>query len=362
MAKLPISAISCQELKMHARLILLFLISLITSRGWSGIWGYEGERDAYLDIVWEYRLNSFSRASYGHGVENLFYSFEEKTNKSLHPGKLRKVGIKLYTASGNGIATPTNLVKAVIDHLKRRGFKKDELFIIDLNERELRESGFIPPLSKKAKGVLFEGVPIYILDSEKYYDPLWYYESPLPAQSQLAHSAELIGGYGMEIKAGERKSFLAKPLLTEVDFWINLPVILDHQTLGISGVLTNATLGNISNRDRFHVSPANAPIAVAEIAAIPELKSGWVFSIITLERFQYMGGPVFNSLYTRSEPLLLMSVNPVILDVLMLNRINHYRNESGFNANEGALPLFTYAENLGLGIMNPKKIKWIRLP
>ncbi len=347
---------------MPKSLILTFLLVLCSPLVGQGFWEHEEERSAYLDLVWEYHLDNFSQRNYSRGVENLFRSFEEKTKKMLVPGKRRKAGIKIYTNSGSGIATPTELVIAVIDKLVQRGFKRSELFILDVSERDLRNSGFLPPLSKKAIEVTFDRVPVYILETENYYDELWYHESPLPSQSQLAHSAELIGGYGEEKGVSDRKSFLAKPLITDVDFWINLPMALDNQIFGITGALTNATLWAISNRDRFFVSPANGPIAIAEIAAIPELKSGWVFSIISLERYQFIGGPIFNSLYTRSEPLLWMSINPVVLDALVMERINYHKKENGFTRIVRNTQVFNYAQSLGLGHYNRKKIRWIHLP
>lgn len=347
---------------MHKLIVLSFFYLFCSPLEVLAFWAYDGERNEYLDLVWEYQLDNFSEKNYNRGIRNLFRNFEEKTGKLLVPGKLRKAGIKVYTNSGSGIATPTELVKAVIDYLVKRGFKRSELFILDVSERELRESGFIPPLSRKEEIVHFEGVPIYILDTKKYYDELWYHESPLPAQSQLAHASELIGGYGEESLGSERKSFLAKPLLTDVDFWINLPMVLDNQIFGITGALTNATLWTISNRERFFVSPANAPIAIAEIAAIPELKSGWVFSIITLERYQFIGGPVFNSLYTRSEPLLWMSVNPVVLDALMMDRINKHKEKNGFSRVIEDAPVFYYAKKMGLGEYDQNQVQWIHLP
>ena len=306
--------------------------------------------------VWEASLGAFSMPDYDRAVESIFAAFEKSTGRLLVPGARGKAGLKVYSDSGPGISTPLKLVRAVASALERRGFSRDALAIVDLDGGRLRSAGFLPPLS--VGGSRFEGIPVIALSSGDYYDPIWFYDNPLPPPNRGLLTDE---DPEREVSESERKSFLSVPLLLEVDFWINLPSYTDHPVLGVNGALVNATLWNASNTMRFFRSPANAPAAVAEMAAIPELRDGWVFTLASLERYQFIGGPVFNSLYTLSEPRLWLSRDPVILDSLMTERINAGRSEAGFRPLPPGLRVLSYAEQIGLGTADTSLARWRKI-
>lgn len=323
-------------------------------------WGYDGTRERFLDRVWDGRLTDFSRESYRTTVHALFREFEAATGRSLNPGRKRLVGLKVYANSGAGLATPRPLVDAVIDELLTRGFLPSEIFLLDLRETWLRDAGFLPQLSRRGdEGATYRGVPVHILEQGQYYDPVWFYDNPLPPQNPGFGGRETTEG---EAQGDDRKSFLPVTLVRDVDYWINLPVVFDHPAFGVSGAIANHTIWNVSNHARFLLSPANAPIAAAEIAAIPELASHLAFHLVTLERYQYIGGPIFNSLYTRSEPRLWLGVNPVVMDSAMLQRINHARVEEGFKALPSEPQILTFAETIGLGTRKVDAVQWIPVP
>ncbi len=310
--------------------------------------------------VWQARLADFGEAAYAQQVEKLMATYEAATGRKLVPGAKKKVGLKIYTDSGPGMATPLPLVKGVIAALERRGFESKNIFLVGLNALRLRMTGFLPSLSSGQTP--FKDHPVYVLESNRYYDPVWFYDSPLPqrfdpifAEKQTADSAN------SSTKDEDRKSFLATPLFLDADFWINLPVYTDHPTLGINGALVNATLWNASNTARFFRSPANAPAAVAEMSAIPELTQTWVFTLTSLEHYQFIGGPFFNSLYTVNEPVVWLSKDPVMMDSLMRDRINSHRKQSGFEPVDEEIRTLEFAETLGVGSTKTKNVKIIRV-
>lgn len=308
--------------------------------------------------VWQARLGAFDDATYEAQVEKMIGIYEQASGRRLAPGAKKKVGLKIYADSGPGLATPIPLVKAVIGALRRRGFGSSEIFLVGLNALRLRMTGYLPSLVSGETP--FSGTPVYVLESGRYYDPVWFYDSPLPQRFDPIFAQEQVKGVSnTSTKDEDRKSFLATPLFLDADFWINLPVFSDHPTLGINGALVNATLWNASNTARFFRSPANAPAAVAEMSAIPELRQTWVFTLVSLQHYQFVGGPFFNSLYTVSEPLLWLSNDPVMLDSLARDRINLHRKKQGFVNVDEEIRTLEFAETLGVGSTRTAQVRLV---
>jgi hypothetical protein len=303
--------------------------------------------------VWEAHLNEFNAADYDRAVEALISAYETATHRRLLPGPKKRVGLKVYTDSGQGLATPIPMVKAVIAAMRRRGFENRNIFLVGLNQLRLRMTGYLPSLVTHLGP--FEGNPIYVLESGRYYDPIWFYDSPLPQRFDPIFAQQQVKGLSGDTSRDEdRKSFLATPLFLDADFWINLPVYTDHPTLGVNGALVNATLWNASNTARFFRSSANAPAAVAEMSDIPELRETWVFTLASLQTYQYIGGPFFNSLYTASEPYVWLSGDPVMMDALMRDRMNRWRRRDGFEPIPEEIRTLEFAETLGVGSTRTK--------
>ncbi len=327
------------------------LLSLIITLGMgSYAWGQEVEDTPLAPelpgTVWKGSLERFDDANYSREVDNLMEQFEEAISQRLIPGEKGKVGLKIYADSGPGLATPIPLVKAVISALVDRGYEKEDIFLVGLNPLRLRFTGFLPSLIT-GEGP-FEGYKIFILESGEYYDPGWFYDSPLPSRFDPVFLADRGDEQVQQLEAN-RRSFLATPLFLEADFWINLPVYTDHPTLGVNGALVNATLWNASNTARFLNSPSNAPAAVAEMSAIPELRQTWLFTIASLQQYQFIGGPAYNSLYTVSDDEIWLSADPVALDTLMLARINRHRERWGFPIVSEEIRTLEFAEVLKVG-------------
>lgn len=315
---------------------------------------------AVSPVIWEADIAGFSDSVYAGNVEKLIERFEAAAGHRLVPGAKGRVGLKIYADSGPGLATPLGLTKAVIAALERRGYTKDKIFLVGLNQQRLRFAGYLPALSSGKSA--FDGHPVYVLESERYFDPVWFYDSPLPSRFDPILAQKSVEGFDAETSLEQdRKSFLATPLFIDADFWINLPVYTDHAVLGVNGALVNATLWNASNTARFFRSPASAPAAVAEMSAIPELRGTWMFTLASLERYQFIGGPWFNSLYSVSEPRLWLGTDPVLMDALMLEKINRHRLKEGFKAVSDDIRTLEFAAILGVGSRKTSDARFVRV-
>jgi hypothetical protein len=326
-------------------------------------WDYEeNTRKDFHGTIWRVPQQPSSQAGYKEKVDALFATFESATGKKLEPGPFGRVALKVYTNSGAGLHTPEGLVRAVIDALLRRGFAKDGICIVDAQEKLLREAGFLPALSQMARaGPYFDGVRVYGLDEGSLQSPTWFYESPLPREYTSPLGREMLQPVMDLDPVKARKSYLPGILLGKVDFWINMPVVSHHPATGMSGALVNASLWNITNATRFFSSPANAPVAVAEISAIPELQASWAMNLVSLEQYQFIAGPAFNANYTDSVPELWMSVDPVVLDANFIQLINRSRQQRGFNRLPEVPEFILYAMQLGLGRGIPSETRFIEV-
>jgi hypothetical protein len=337
----------CKSVKSHFLICLLVGLAVHASASEGSFWGFERERSRYDGQIWKADLEA---KDYAAVTASLLNQFEEITGKRLSPGEKGKAAIKVYTNSGSGLQTPVKLTRAVIAYLLAKGFSRSDLIIIDAREAFLRDAGYLPPVSRLATlGPRFEGVPVIALDADSPTHPTWYYDSPIPREFTTPLGREILQT-PLELDPVEaRKSYLPAPLILDVDFWINLPIPAHHPAFAFSGALANATLWNVTNGARFLNSPANAPVAMAEIAAIPELRDTWALNLQSMEKAQYIAGPQFNAQYTTGLSEIWMSVDPVAMDQASLGVLNKAREEAGFSPFPLVPEFLRYSLQLGLG-------------
>ncbi len=330
-----------------ARLLFLSLVSACVSI--SAI----AATDPKLLLI-EQQLQGFSDQDYNQSVERMLTEYENKTGVGLKPGQLRKCGLKISSQSGLGLSTPKPLIRALGNALMKRGFEKEAVILCDIRQESLRECGFLPQLSSSADS--FEGFPVVAFEPQANK---WSADKKLCYENQVMPRP----GAPMVPWGDPRVSILPKTLYDEVDFWINLPVLSDSKTLGVNGALAAASLGSIANAERFSDNPANASKVAVEVCAIPELSKKNILTILSLERYQVLGGPSFDANWCKSEKVMLASANPVILDFIGLQKINAGRTSRNVETIRPEPAIFSAANagEIKLGTCRPADITLVRL-
>lgn len=297
------------------------------------------------DTVWAVNMPQFEPGDYQRAVRTLIEAFENDGGEPLVPGDRNAVALKLFTAAGPGLMTPPDLVRALANLLEERGFDRQSISLIGHRELRLRECGYLPWEAWLPR--TFEGMPVIAIDSTAPSDPLWSFQSNLPPLYPSRPIYDPVRQDFFETTADD-SSFLLPELIEGVDFWINLPMAAHSDAIGVLGSITNASLMAVTNYRRFLASEANGPIAAVEIAAIPEYRQRWRFTILSLERFQFIGSTAFNSRYTDQVASVYLSRNEAALDAIAWELIAQRRQQWGFDT--GSRPsLLRFAESVGLG-------------
>jgi hypothetical protein len=310
-------------------------------------------------VAWTIGLPAFDRVSYRICLARLLAQYEKKAEISLVPDRFDVIGLKVQTANAPGLCTPRFLVDGVIDLLLRRGFRIDNIFLLDLQAHGMRAAGFLPPLSVGGSG--YREVPVKALVGGDHFRTDWFHESPLPPSPDHAVQVRLKHPGDLDAQRREgRRSYLPTPLMLGKVGWINLPVAKDSASLGVDCAVSNASLWNVGNHRRFLDRKSTAPAAAIEILAVPELWERHLFTVLSLEKFQYSGGRSFQAAYLASRPTLLLSPNPIAIDSVVFELVREEREKHGLLERSKDQLLFQYARSLKLGDAKEAKIEPVR--
>ncbi len=306
-------------------------------------------------VTWQAKLATFDRVAYRVALSRLLVQYEKASGKTIDAKNFDAIGLKVQTSNAPGLATPRALVDATISWLIGRGFEEESIFLLDLHSRGLRSAGYLPGLS--VGGEKYRSFSVKVLSGGGYFRPEWFHESPLPPSPD--HSVQVRLAYPDDLKAQwreGRRSYLPTPLMLGKVGWINLPVAKDSASLGVEAAVANASLWNVGNNRRFLDRKSTAPAAAIEILAVPELWDRHLFSVLSLEKYQYSGGRKFQAAYLGSRPELLLSANPIGVDAAALEVLRAEREKKGLLPRTKDQLLFQYARSLQLGDSEKAKV------
>jgi hypothetical protein len=254
------------------------------------------------------------------------------------------VGLKVFSAPGPNSGTRPAVVAAVVQDLLNAGLRATNIIVWDKRATDLRLAGFYELADRF--GIRVAGC------IESGYDEKTNYDTALIGT--LSWSDLEFGKKGPGIG---RKSYVSKLVSREMTKIINITPMLNHNHVGVSGNLYSLAMGSVDNTARFEVDADALAQAVPEIYALPILGDRVVLNIVDALICQYEGEHLGLLHYSSILNELRFSRDPVALDVLSIQELNHQRELTGAPAVKTNLTLYQNASLLEIGVSDPRRIQ-----
>ncbi len=288
-------------------------------------------------------------------------SWAEAWRVFFEPGDV--VGIKVNPVGAPHVISNAEVIHEIVDGLKTVGLKPKDIVVYDRYRQQVLSAGFhrMSPDGVRQSAAVedFDTIQMDI----NGYDPDHYLEMALVTPGQDPESLRA------------RRSYVAKFLTREVNKLINLAVLKDHQSAGITLALKNLSHGLVNNVYRSHSTPTlNAcGTFIPAVVSLPVIREKTVLHILDGIKALYHGGPGAETpQFVWEHKTLYFATDPVALDRVGWKVIDEKRLQQGMKTIAEARPdeystflnrqpeHVVIAGALGLGESDEKKIDFKR--
>ena len=239
----------------------------------------------------------------------------------VQPGDV--VGIKVNpVGQASGVISGPEVMHEIIAGLNAAGIKNREIVAYDRYRKQFYGGGFdkwLPDGVRIAHAAEdYEGVQ----QGMDGYDPDHYMDMPL-----------VLPGYSIG-DAHARRSYAARFITHDVNKLINLAVLKDHQSAGVTLCLKNLSHGLVNNVCRSHATnSANVCGAfIPAVVSLPTIRNKVVLNILDGIRGLYHGGPSGRPQFVWEHRTLYFGTDPVAMDHVGLKAIDAKRVAAGMKA------------------------------
>lgn len=268
------------------------------------------------------------------------------------------VGIKLNPVGQPLVKSDATVVREIIAGLKAAGIPNKDIVVYDRYRDQFFRAGFDKWLPEGVRTSYAAESYDNVQLGMDGYDPDHYLDMALTLPQ-----------FGMD-DARARRSFAARFITRQVNKLINVPVLKDHQSAGVTLALKNMSHGLVNNVSRSHSSSTlNACNAfIPAVVSLPAIRNKAVLHILDGVRGLYNGGPGARRQFVWEHRTLYFATDPVALDHVGWEVIDAKRVSVGmkklFEATPDKFSTFVHrqpehveiAGALGLGVWDRAKI------
>jgi uncharacterized protein (DUF362 family) len=243
--------------------------------------------------------------------------WEEAWRLFAEPGDV--VGIKVNPVGQPHVISAAEVVREIIAGLNAAGVKNKEIVVYDRYRDQFFHAGFdkwLPEGVRTSSAVeTFDTVQLAI----EGYDPDHYMDMALTLPGYDASSLTA------------RRSYAARFITGEVNKLVNLPVLKDHQSAGVTLALKNLSHGLVNNVCRSHSSSTlNACGSfIPAVVSMPVIRNKAVLHILDGVKGLYHGGPGARPQFVWEHKTIYFATDPVALDHICWKAIDEKRVAMG---------------------------------
>ncbi|HUZ45528.1 MAG TPA: DUF362 domain-containing protein [Terriglobia bacterium] len=274
----------------------------------------------------------------------------------FEPGDV--VGIKLNPVGQPLVISDATVLHEIIAGLGAAGVKHKDIVVYDRYRRMFLGAGYDKWLPEGVRSSYAAENVDSVQQGMDGYDPDHYMDMALT-----------LPGYSVnDVRA--RRSYAARFITREVNKLINVPVLKDHQSAGVTLCLKNLSHGLVNNVNRSHSSNTlnTCNAFIPAVVAMPVIRNKTVLHILDGVKGVYHGGPSAKPQFVWENRTLYFATDPVALDHVGWEIIDAKRVSVGmktlFEATPDKFSTFVHmqpehveiAGALGLGVWDRAKI------
>jgi hypothetical protein len=256
------------------------------------------------------------------------------------------VGIKINCLGGPLCFSSRDVVNEIIHGIKLAGVKEDNIIVWDRREYHMTNCGYT--VNRNGRGVKCYGPEIKHVGQENMngYDPDAYIESDI-----LGRAIPNV------LRKTGKRSYLAEIMSKKITKLINVPVLKNHDSAGITLCLKNLGFGLVNNTARFHPAPYYCAPIMAAVCSHPIVRSKTVLHIVDALSVVWNKGPRAQPDYVWSYKSLLMGTDPVAIDKIGYQIIEAKRKKEAVPPIGNRALHIESCSKAGLGINDLAKIQ-----
>jgi len=232
----------------------------------------------------------------------------------LFASKGERIGIKVNPVGQPHVISDATVLRSIIKGLTEAGVRPQDIVVYDRYRKQFEGAGFAKwlPDGVRQSHVVEDYDNIQVDNTG--YDRDHFVDLPLTHPGYEKHELA-------------RKSFAAPFITNQVDKLINLCVLKDHQSAGVTLALKNLSHGLVNNVSRSHSSISlNACNSfIPAIVQMPVIRNKTVLHVLDGVKGLYHGGPSARPQFVWEHRTLYFATDPVALDHVGWRKIDEKR-------------------------------------